>query len=128
MQSGITEITGIDDATHNAAQRLDEAVQSGPQVAAEHDYGAQYSTRVTLHKPLARASREMPALNCLYLREPKAGDLRGVRLQALLESDVGALLTLLPRVAMPRLAPEEAARLCVTDTVALFAAVSRFLD
>ena len=70
----------------------------------------------------------MEPLACLYLREPKAGDLRGVKLAALLESDAGELLKLLPRIAMPRLAPGEAAGLTVADTVAVFRAVSDFLQ
>ena len=103
-------------------QQLREAVQRGDAVAAEHEYGGQFNVKITL----ARASREMEPLKCLYLREPKAGDLRGVKLAALLESDVEQLLILLPRIAMPRLAPNEAAGLAVVDTVAVFGAISDF--
>lgn len=107
-------------------QQLREAVQRGDAVAAEHEYGRQFNVKVMLSRPLARASREMEPLACLYLREPKAGDLRGVKLAALLESDVEQLLVLLPRIAMPRLAPNEAAGLAIVDTVAVFGAISDF--
>lgn len=112
--------------TPDIEQQLREAVQRGDAVAAEHDFGGQFNVKVTLSRPLARASREMKPLNCLYLREPKAGDLRGVKLAALLESDVEQLLILLPRIAMPRLAPNEVAQLGVVDTVAVFGAISDF--
>lgn len=124
-ETTVIDGTGEIEAAEN---QILENVQSGPEIAAEHEFGAQYSTRVTLRRPLARASASMEPLTCLYLREPKAGDLRGVKLAALLESDAGELLKLLPRIAMPRLAPGEAAGLTVADTVAVFRAVSDFLQ
>lgn len=128
MQSGITqENTENKDEAQALAQRLDSAVQSGPEVAAEHDFGAPFATRVTLQKPIERASREMESVARLYLREPKAGDLRGIKLTDLLVMDAAALLPLLERIAMPRLAPAELQKLGYADTLALYAAVNSFL-
>ncbi|WP_156304155.1 phage tail assembly protein [Ottowia sp. oral taxon 894] len=128
MQSGITqENTENKDEAQALAQRLDSAVQSGPEVAAEHDFGAPFATRVTLQKPIERASREMEPVSRLYLREPKAGDLRGIKLTDLLVMDAAALLPLLERIAMPRLAPAELQKLGYADTLALYAAVNSFL-
>ncbi len=106
---------------------LAQAVESGPEIAAEHAFGAEYATRVRLKKPLARDSRDMQAIDCLYVREPKAGDLRGVKMTDLLVMDVAALLPLMQRVVMPRLSPAEAARLAYADTVSLYGAVNGFL-
>ncbi|AKU68237.1 hypothetical protein ADJ79_10950 [Ottowia sp. oral taxon 894] len=69
----------------------------------------------------------MEPVSRLYLREPKAGDLRGIKLTDLLVMDAAALLPLLERIAMPRLAPAELQKLGYADTLALYAAVNSFL-
>ena len=96
--------------------------------AAEHSYGAQYDTKVTLRKPIKRPSAEMPEVTALYLREPDAGDLRGIKLGNLAQFDAGELVTLLPRIAMPRLSPQEAASISLRDTLSIGNAVASFLD
>ena len=62
---------------HATEADLGDAVETGAHVAAEHEHGAQYNTRVTLKKPIQRQSADMPQVGALYLREPTAGDLRG---------------------------------------------------
>ena len=109
------------------SQAIDSQVQNGPDVAAAHSYGPAYTCCVTLQKPLKRDSAEMAALDVIYLREPKAGDLRGVKLADLLTMDTAALLPLLGRIAMPRISPAEAQRLSYVDTVAIYGAVHSFL-
>ena len=52
-ETTVIDGTGEIEAAEN---QILENVQSGPEIAAEHEFGAQYSTRVTLRRPLARAS------------------------------------------------------------------------
>lgn len=49
------------------------------------------------------------------LREPKAGELRGLSVQALVTMDVGAMLRLLPRISEPALTPAELETLGAAD-------------
>lgn len=119
-------MTDIDDTTQD--NPLADTVATGPEVAAEHSYGAQYATRVTLKKPIKRASAEMGQVDELYLREPTAGDLRGVKLINLAQLDAEELATLLPRIAMPRLSPQEVAGISMRDTLAIGGAIAVFLQ
>ena len=73
------------------------------------------------------AERRMPQVSALYLREPTAGDLRGVKLASLTQFDAGELLVLLPRIAMPRLSPAESAKLGLRDVINIGNAVAGFL-
>lgn len=118
------------DTADTPAPELDELgdnVAFGPHIAAEHAHGAQYDTRVTLRKPLRRASAELEPVAALYLREPTAGDLRGIRLSGLAQFDGAELAALLPRVAMPRLSPAEVNAIGMRDMIAVGNAVARFL-
>lgn len=111
-----------------AAADLGENVSTGDHIAAEHNYGGQYATRVTLKKPITRASAEMEPVAVLYLKEPTAGDLRGIKLANLMQFDGGELAELLTRIAMPRLSPQEAKSLSFADTVAVGGALAVFLQ
>lgn len=106
---------------------LGENVSTGEHIAAEHTYGGQYATRVTLKKPINRASAEMEPVAMLYLKEPTAGDLRGIKLANLAQFETDAVAELLPRIAMPRLAPDEIKRLTLADMIAVGNAVASFL-
>ena len=117
-----------DDTQDIATELAALGITRGPDVAAEHSHGAQYTTRVRLKKPITRASAEMEPIAALYLREPDAGDLRGVKLGNLAQFDAGELITLLPRIAMPRLSPQEAASIGLRDTLSIGNAVASFLD
>ncbi|WP_082601398.1 phage tail assembly protein [Achromobacter sp. Root83] len=59
---------------------------------------------VDLDEPIKRSSGEITRL---LIRKPNAGALRGVTLMALVQVDVGALRTVLPRVCDPILTPAE---------------------
>lgn len=104
-----------------------DPVETGPHIAAEHEWGAQYATRVTLKKPITRPG-DMPDVAAIYLREPTAGDLRGIKLVNLAQLDAGELVDLLPRVAMPRLSPAEVKSLGLVDTIAIGGAIAVFLQ
>lgn len=74
-------------------------------------------------KPLVTASvdlvepieRQDSRIERLTLRKPKAGEMRGIKLSDLLASDVGAVLTLLPRITDPFITDAEAAQLGSED-------------
>lgn len=74
----------------------------------------QEKTRVTvaLEYPIQRGDT---TLGEIVVRKPGAGELRGLTLQALGQSDVNALLTLLPRITEPPLAAHEVEKLEVED-------------
>lgn len=59
---------------------------------------------VDLDEPIKRSSGEIKRL---LIRKPNAGALRGVTLMALVQVDVQALRTVLPRVCDPILTPAE---------------------
>ncbi len=67
---------------------------------------------VTLVEPIARASG---AVGTLMLRKPAAGEMRGLKLQDLMQADIGAILTLIPRIADPFITEVEAAKLSSED-------------
>ncbi|MFV0680317.1 phage tail assembly protein [Ottowia sp.] len=119
------DTTGVETAA--AAQPLADAVATGPHIATEHDFGPRYTTRINLRKPIQRASAEMQPVATLYLREPTAGVLRGIKLINLAHLDAQELLQLLPRIAMPRLSPQETDALSLPDTLALCEAFGGFL-
>ena len=78
---------------------------------------------VDLDEPIKRASGE---INRVLLRKPKAGALRGVTLMSLVQVEVQALRTVLPRVSDPILAPAEIDQLDPADLLSLGATLASF--
>ncbi len=60
---------------------------------------------VTLSTPIIRGEQSIEAIN---IRKPKAGELRNLNLQDILQTDVTAMLKLIPRVSDPPLTDVEA--------------------
>lgn len=79
---------------------------------------------VTLETPIERAGQKITAVT---LRKPRAGELRGVSLTDLLQMDVTALQTVLPRITEPVLHKSEVLNLDPADLVQLGTKVSGFL-
>lgn len=79
---------------------------------------------VVLDMPLQRGEQ---TINSIGLRRPRAGELRGVSLAALLQLEVGALQAVLPRITVPTLTRPEVERLDAADLVALGTEVAAFL-
>jgi len=79
---------------------------------------------VTLDEPISRG--EAPRIETLTLRKPDAGSLRGVSLMALVQIDVQALSTVLPRICEPILTRAEIARLDPADLMAIGSTVASF--
>lgn len=79
---------------------------------------------VTLDTPIKRGKTEIKEV---VLRKPQSGALRGVRLQALMEMDVNAVMAVLPRVSTPALTAQEINEMDPADLVALSVEVVTFL-
>ena len=68
--------------------------------------------KITLKNAIVRGETEITEVE---LREPKAGELRGVRLNDLINADSDAVLTVLPRITTPSLQKHELEQLCAYD-------------
>lgn len=106
------------------AVRADE-VQTGT-LAADNAVRAQPQPQpgsILLETPIHRGDQ---VISSLTLRKPDAGTLRGIKLADLLQMDVGALTTLLPRISTPTLTAADAAKLDPVDLVAIATEVGNF--
>lgn len=74
------------------------------------------SSVVVLDAPITRGDQRIEQVE---LRKPDAGTLRGIKLVDLLQLDVVALRTLLPRVSVPALTTSDVDRLDPVDLVSL---------
>lgn len=80
---------------------------------------------VTLEKPIKRGEQEISEVTLI---KPQAGTLRGVSLAALANSEVDALIKVLPRMTAPSLTEQEVGALDLPDLVALAGKVVGFLS
>ena len=80
---------------------------------------------VTLENPLKRGDQ---VVSTITLMKPNAGTLRGVSLAAVANSEVDALIKVLPRMTSPSLTDQEVAALELPDLVALAGQVVGFLS
>ncbi|EAA6628704.1 phage tail assembly protein [Salmonella enterica subsp. enterica serovar Give] len=79
---------------------------------------------VKLDTPIMRGKAEITEI---VLRKPQSGALRGTRLQAIMDMDVGAMMTVIPRISTPTLTAQEMAELDPADLTALSVEVVTFL-
>ncbi|MGH8077877.1 MAG: phage tail assembly protein [Lysobacter sp.] len=79
---------------------------------------------ITLETPIVRGDQSIEKIT---LRKPSAGELRGVALSDLLQMDVAALQTVLPRITSPTLTTSDVAKLDPADLVQLAGVVVGFL-
>ena len=79
---------------------------------------------VELDTPILRGKTE---INSVTVRKPQSGALRGTRLQALMDMDVNALITVLPRITTPALTTAEINEMDPADLVSLSVEVVTFL-
>lgn len=79
---------------------------------------------VPLDNPIIRGEQTITAIE---LRKPESGSLRGVTLTDLLQMDVNALITVLPRISNPTLTAQEVARMDPADLLQLGSEVAGFL-
>ena len=80
---------------------------------------------VTLEKAVKRGEQEIIEVTLI---KPQAGTLRGVSLAALANSEVDALIKVLPRMTAPSLTEQEVGALDLPDLVALAGKVVGFLS
>lgn len=80
---------------------------------------------VTLEKPVKRGEQLFTEIT---LVKPNAGTLRGVSLAAVANSEVDALIKVLPRMTVPMLTEQEVAAMELPDLVALAGQVVGFLS
>ena len=80
---------------------------------------------VGFETPLKRGESEIKQVELI---KPTAGSLRGVRLADLCQSDVDALLTILPRITLPSLTKAECNALDPIDLISLGGKVIGFLQ
>lgn len=78
---------------------------------------------ITLSEPIKRGDTEITSID---LRKPKAGHLRGLTLQSLINTEIGALLTLIPRISNPPLAAHEVDELDPADLTEIGGAIRGF--
>lgn len=67
---------------------------------------------IDLNEPI---EREGGTVGRLLLRQPRAGELRGLSVKDLATSDAAAVIALLPRICDPYITEAEAADLCMQD-------------
>ena len=79
---------------------------------------------VIFDTPLMRGEK----VEQVTLTKPNAGTLRGVSLASLANSDVDALIKVLPRMTYPALTEHELARLDASDLISLAGKVVGFLS
>ncbi|AAN28243.1 gpE+E' [Escherichia phage Wphi] len=79
---------------------------------------------ITLDNPVKRGEQ---VIEQVTLMKPNAGTLRGVSLAAVANSEVDALIKVLPRMTAPMLTEQEVAALELPDLVALAGKVVGFL-
>lgn len=79
---------------------------------------------VELDTPIQRGKTEVTSV---AVRKPQAGALRGIRLQALMDMDVNAIMAVLPRVTNPALTVQEINEMDPADLLSLSVEVITFL-
>lgn len=72
--------------------------------------------------------REGQSIELISLRKPAAGELRGLPLLGLLQMDVDAIATLLPRISEPMITKPEALQMDPADLLAVGVEVAGFLQ
>ncbi|CNE12100.1 phage tail assembly protein [Yersinia kristensenii] len=78
---------------------------------------------ITLDVPIVRGNTTITEVT---VNKPTAGALRGAKLQALLDTDVDALIRVLPRITTPNLTVPEISNLDPADIYALSQALAIF--
>lgn len=84
----------------------------------------QIEKTVKLDTPIKRGKTEITEV---LLRKPQSGALRGTRLQAIMDMDVSAMMTVIPRISAPTLTAQEMVDLDPADLTALSVEVVTFL-
>jgi hypothetical protein len=79
--------------------------------------------KITLNDPIKSGDTEIKEIT---VREPKAGELRGLKLQSLMTAEVDELYKLIPRITSPNLLPHELDQISPSDLLNLSGTVLSF--
>jgi len=79
---------------------------------------------ISLDTPVTRGKEKITTVT---LCKPQSGALRGTRLQALMDMDVNAMMTVIPRISLPALQAHEIAEMDPADLLSLSVEVVTFL-
>ena len=79
---------------------------------------------VALDQPITRGDTK---IDSLQIRKPGTGELRGLKLTEVVQSDVDSLIVLLPRITIPNLTEDEVAQMDLADFVECCNQVAGFL-
>ena len=97
--------------------------KSAPEAVQAAAPNAKLSDPISLAEPIVRGDTRITEL---VLRKPKAGELRGLSIQELMNARATATLDLLPRIAMPPITQPEADALEPEDLAACSGAIIDF--
>lgn len=84
----------------------------------------EHEKAVVLDTPIQRGTTQITEI---MLRKPQSGALRGTRLQAIMDMDVNAMMTIIPRISTPSLTAQEMAELDPADLTTMSVEVVTFL-
>ncbi len=79
---------------------------------------------VTLQTPVKHGEQ---IIDSVTLRKPASGELRGLKLMDLVQMDVGAVITVLPRISSPALTEQDCSAMNPADLMQCAVKVSGFL-
>lgn len=96
--------------------KQDDAAPANPLARTSH-------TSITLSEPIVRGETTIDTLN---LRKPKAGELRQLSLGDVVNTEVTAILSLIPRISEPPLTPDEVNNLDPADLMEIGGAIRGF--
>ncbi|EPY9203649.1 phage tail assembly protein [Morganella morganii] len=88
------------------------------------EYVNKISAVVELDEPIKRGETEITRVT---VRKPKSGELRGVRLQVLMEMNVNSMTEILPRITDPSLTKPEIGAMPPGDLLNMSIEVVNFL-
>lgn len=80
--------------------------------------------KILLKSPIKRDNQ---TISEIALREPSAGELRGIKLLDLMQGETSALMELLPRISQPVLTKAEAHALSLKDLAQVMNALGEML-
>ncbi|MEL6477613.1 MAG: phage tail assembly protein [Pseudomonadota bacterium] len=86
---------------------------------------AENPNKITLTTPITEGGVEIREIT---LREPKAGELRGLQITLLGQGDVGSLIKLIPRISTPYVSETAVAEMSAHDIAQLGSLVLLFLQ
>lgn len=78
---------------------------------------------ISLEKPIVRGEL---TITDIEIRRPTAGELRGLKLQDLMQGDVNSVIAVLPRISVPPVLPHEAEKMDPADLATVGGAVMGF--